>query len=1044
MNDAVSPGLPEDEAGEVRLEEVEADLLSLVPRSARSVLHLGCGEGRLGTAIRHRQSARVVGVTTDEQSAQTARARIDEVVVVEGIAAGLSAVTDTFDCIVLDDLSLCARDPSTFLMRVRALLSPVGCLIASFANARHHARVTGLLAGDWQDVPSRDTRIDLQHFFTRRDIEKLLYQCEFEAATIRVHPGLGYRDWLAAGCPQQVTIGPLQVNGSGAADIEGFFADRYTLRALPAPQADYGLTSIVVPAWNQLDFTKACLDSIRRYTPEPYEIIVVDNGSTDGTGDYLRAAPDIDAILNEENRGFPAAVNQGMNAAKGRQVLLLNNDVVVTTGWLRRMLAVLHSDATVGLVGPCSNNVSGPQQIPISYQALAGLEAFAWEHGKLAAGQRSEVTRLVGFCFLVKREVIEAIGLLDEQFGIGMFEDDDYCRRALAAGFRAVIAGDAFVHHFGSQTFASSGIDPYALYQENLEKFANKWTTEAEPAPSVKSPDKPPRADTPGQAAGDDEAAEEPTFTLRPRRPGGISLCMIARDEETNIRECLESIKPHVDEMIVVDTGSKDRTIEIARQCGARVETFPWCDDFSAARNESLKYAQYPWIFWMDADDRIPLECGKSLRELTQQAKADVFGFTVQVRCLPREAHDGGFEAVDHVKLIRNDPRLRFEFHIHEQILPSIRGVGGEVVHTDLYVVHAGYDTTEEGQARKRERDERLLLLDLKDHPQHPFVLFNAGMTAYHTGDPERAIPLLEDSIQFSGPTDSQLRKAYALLCGAYRRTGREQEAVQVCDRGLQCCPDDPELLFNRGLCLHSLGRLQEAVSSYKQILEGGATRAQLGSVDTGILGFKSRHNLGAIYLDMGLPSEAEEQFRLAVTESPEFLDAWLVLVELLARRGEVATAQSLIAEKLADERLRLQRLASSAKLSFELERYDHAAELLREAVSIAPGNAPLWRLLSHCLLRLEAKVEAAAALEALADVAPDDAEARHNLGTVRLELGKHHEAVAALQVALDLRPNYAPTHRHLAAAYEGLGQKRLAQEHAQRAQVLEGAVRNG
>ena len=93
-------------------------------------------------------------------------------------------------------------------------------------------------------------------------------------------------------------------------------------------------------------------------------------------------------------------------------------------------------------------------------------------------GLRVDIDRLVGFCLLIRREVIDAIGLLDEQFGIGCFEDDDYCLRAIQAGYRAVIAGDAFIHHYGGRTFIGSGVDFAGIMRENGERFRAKWRAE--------------------------------------------------------------------------------------------------------------------------------------------------------------------------------------------------------------------------------------------------------------------------------------------------------------------------------------------------------------------------------------------------------------------------------------------------------------------------------------------------------------------------------------------------------------------------------------
>ena len=147
----------------------------------------------------------------------------------------------------------------------------------------------------------------------------------------------------------------------------------------------------------------------------------------------------------------------------------------MTTGWLFRLLRALHSDPAIGLVGPCSNFVSGPQQVETRYDSLADLDGFAWDWGGAHEGQRVDVNRLVGFCLLIKREVADAIGPLDEQFGIGCFEDDDYCLRAIQAGYRAVIARDAFIHHFGDRTFVGSGADFGAILRENGERFRAKW-----------------------------------------------------------------------------------------------------------------------------------------------------------------------------------------------------------------------------------------------------------------------------------------------------------------------------------------------------------------------------------------------------------------------------------------------------------------------------------------------------------------------------------------------------------------------------------------
>jgi glycosyltransferase involved in cell wall biosynthesis len=188
------------------------------------------------------------------------------------------------------------------------------------------------------------------------------------------------------------------------------------------------------------------------------------------------------------------------------------------------------------------------------------------------------------------------------------------------------------------------------------------------------------------------------------QRKPTLSLCMIVRDEERVLGDCLQSVRPWVDEIIIVDTGSTDRTVEIAKEHGVCVYHFPWCDDFSAARNLSIEHATGDWIFWMDADDTIPESCGSQLRTLIEQTEDRTTGYMMQVH-IPPAPGENGFTIVDHVKLFRNLPQLRFIGRIHEQILEPIHAIGGRVERTDLYVVHSGYDNREAGQRKKRARD---------------------------------------------------------------------------------------------------------------------------------------------------------------------------------------------------------------------------------------------------------------------------------------------------------------------------------------------------
>jgi GT2 family glycosyltransferase len=143
------------------------------------------------------------------------------------------------------------------------------------------------------------------------------------------------------------------------------------------------LTSVIVPCFNQLEFTRGCVASLFRHTRLPWELIAVDNGSTDGTADYLRGVRDaapcrVEVVTNPANRGFPAACNQGLAAARGESLDLLNNDAVVTDAWLEMLAALADSNPAIGMVGPMSNYAPPPQLVePVPYRDLDAMHAFA-------------------------------------------------------------------------------------------------------------------------------------------------------------------------------------------------------------------------------------------------------------------------------------------------------------------------------------------------------------------------------------------------------------------------------------------------------------------------------------------------------------------------------------------------------------------------------------------------------------------------------------------------------------------------------------------
>lgn len=242
------------------------------------------------------------------------------------------------------------------------------------------------------------------------------------------------------------------------------------------------LTSIVILTYNQLEYTKECIESIRSYTnPDSYEIIIVDNSSEDSTREWLQEQKDIRTILNEENLGFPRGCNQGIEAASGDNILLLNNDVVVTESWLGNMLSALYSEETIGAVSCVTNRCSYNQTVPTNYSTLNEMQKYARNFNSLNPVKWEERLKLVGFCLLIRSSVIQKVGLLDELFTPGNYEDDDYSIRIRQAGYKLLLCKDTFIHHYGSVSFKGRGQDLryQQLLNKNKQKFQKKWGFDA-------------------------------------------------------------------------------------------------------------------------------------------------------------------------------------------------------------------------------------------------------------------------------------------------------------------------------------------------------------------------------------------------------------------------------------------------------------------------------------------------------------------------------------------------------------------------------------
>ncbi|MDB5297291.1 MAG: wbbL 5 [Phycisphaerales bacterium] len=521
-----------------------------------------------------------------------------------------------------------------------------------------------------------------------------------------------------------------------------------------------------------------------------------------------------------------------------------------------------------------------------------------------------------------------------------------------------------------------------------------------------------------------------------------LSLCMIVRDAAGTLPACLAGIHEWVDEMVVVDTGSVDDTPAVAAAFGARVFRVPWQDSFAAGRNESFARARGRWLFWMDADDVIDADNARRLRAvaLADDAPADLLGHVVRVHCPGgggdnEPGEDGsagvvgeGVTAVDHVKLVRNRPDVRFSGRIHEQLLPAIRRAGGRVGWTDLFVVHAGADRSAAGQRKKLDRDLRLLALELSDHPGHTFALFNLGMTLAAAGRPDEALAALYASREAAGDADSHLRKVFALIAACEAAAGRAGRAADACAAGLALFPEDPELLFRRASLWQRVGRPADAVRLYRRLLCRDRVPRHFTSVDLGLVGYKARHNLATALEEVGDLSAAETEYRLATTAAPTFRPAWRGLFAVLLRQGRAAVVAEDLDRLAAASSAAPAVPALGAELAVQRAAVTEAAgdlaiarRTLASAAERHPNDPEVLRARCRFLFTHGPDNEAATALARLVHRHPTDASALHNLATVRLRSGARSDAADLYRRSLKVRPHHPPT---LSLLHEAEGSK--------------------
>ncbi|MEE9910748.1 MAG: glycosyltransferase [Deltaproteobacteria bacterium] len=1083
--------------GFARPEVVEAIIKNKI--SVNKVLEIGCAGGATGKHLRERLPVQTyVGIDISPEAADKARNYLDRVIVANieetDLASEHGLKPGEFDLLLTLDVLEHLYDPWDALAELSSFVKSGGYVVASLPNIQNITIVQDLIRGNWQYQEAGILDATHLRFFTMETAKKMFGGAGLTVKSIEyvINPPLDMKTVKESG--NRFRTENLEISDLTRNELLQLFTYQYILIAQKEiAQENHSLlhfehndvvsnlTSIVILTFNQMEYTKKCVTSLQKHTPEPHEIIFVDNSSTDGTVQWLKTLAqknkNYQLIENKQNLGFAKGCNQGIEASQGEFILLLNNDVVVAHGWLSGLVDCLRHAPDAGIVGPMTNSISGPQQISDdSYRSVAALDKYAAQFAEKYSHRRIPLRRIVGFCMLFRRMLAKQIGGLDESFGTGNFEDDDLCLRAAVTGYKNYIAGDVFIHHFGSRSFIGNKINYSASLADNRKIIDKKWTLNAaspegkklrilkttELADDYHQKGKTDRAietliqcikhtpdakeiffelvrifleskkfaeawevvgtmpdavknslkgwecagyakeglglnDEADQYAdkilisdknhpaalnlkgilafkqGDKEKARDyfmnaiagdpgygeacanlgvlnwgldkkedalislrKGFMLSPAIPdcsslyysavssldiisdaeidfreacrlypnnknlaflyidllirqgrfvqammriedalalfgldaetldaalavrekigplqiekasakNTLSLCMIVKNEETVLVECLKSVRDVVDEMIIVDTGSTDKTIDIARAFGAKVFEFPWTDDFSAARNQSLAQATGDWILVLDADEVISgldhqrllatIDTGNrrtaAFAMVTRNylEKSGTAGWTKNDGRYPQEERGAGWFGSSKVRLFRNNSLVRFENPVHELLEASLRRQGSHIGKCDVPIHHYGRLDREKLIAKGREYyalgKKKLAEAGGGDYT----ALRELAVQASELGKFDEAVNLWQQALTLIpvAPDVNAAPTVEALFNLAYNfiHTGKYPEALESSRRAFELSPETSDALLNYALSEMLTGNvlktrmlLEESVTGEKE-----------------------------------------------------------------------------------------------------------------------------------------------------------------------------------------------------------------------------------
>ena len=632
--------------------------------------------------------------------------------------------------------------------------------------------------------------------------------------------------------------------------------------------------AVVIPIHNNLAVTESCWASLRKNTKVPHQIVVVDNGSTEDVA-YAADQNNHMVIRNSSNMGFAYACNQGIRSTHGDFVVILNNDTIVTPGWLDRLLWHMENDQTIAIAGPSTNFASTIQQIKVAYDSEKSLYDFSEDVHRKNKHMALEVEKVVGVCMVIRRSVLEEIGLFDTRFGLGNYEDDDICLRARLAGYKVIWAKDVFIHHRGSKTFEALGIDYSTLMAENSAKYQAKW------APAAAA-----FGASPGAVGAPQSGGDAPIMVMgSDRQLVRATLASLGNQGRNALAVCERADLEQQSPAAAILKVAQDTANEIIYFLGeGSIVTEGWMKPLADALS----------------GDRVGCAVASSNSGVSgQRVKAgyeSLEGELADFAQRHRIAHRGMIQDIGlglpTAMAVRRDDLVRHglasEFRT-DAVLVDLERRLGEAGMRIVCAAESYVHTPSNGAREARDEREAVLAVDR--------ARGLAEKTAF-----DWALKLLGQALTLKPDYAEALYQRGVLRS----LSGASEEAERDFTEYVRLRPEDSKGYNNLGCALFTLGKAGEAEEALVRALKASP------------LNWEAKKNLADLQLSQGKTRGAMDLYLEMVKEHPDKADIYMAVSEVFAAHGDLDTADQLarIAGRLEPGHAGAERMLRSIEIS--------------------------------------------------------------------------------------------------------------------------------